>query len=101
MLFQSSEKRREALLALSRAAAVAIVHLHMREQAPRQPALHQRAERLLFHAPRRAAVEHGSYRGVADFVHDLRSLVERVDELRLLGGERLDAVDHTGLLCAL
>src|SRR3954462_7808288 len=55
---QRREEWSEALLALSRAAAVSIIDLHMCNQAARQPVLHQCRQGLLLHAPRGAAVEH-------------------------------------------
>ena len=50
MLFERREKRREALLAL-RPAAIAVVDLHVRDHALRQPALDERVERLFLHPP--------------------------------------------------
>src|SRR5438105_14392094 len=52
---QRREQRRKALLALAGAAAVAIVDLHVRDDALRQPAVDERRQWLLLHAARRAA----------------------------------------------
>src|SRR5262249_18982215 len=98
---ERGKERREALLALPRALAVAIVHLHVRDQALRHVLVDERRKRLLFHAARGAAVEHGARALLADRLHDLLRLGERVDERRLVRGERLDAVDDARLLGAL
>src|SRR6266513_1936701 len=82
---QRGEQRSEFLLALSRAAAVAIIQLHVRDHALRQPALDQRCKRLLLHAARGAAIEHALDRSAADVLHDAGGLLQRVDERRLLG----------------
>ena len=49
----------DVMLALAGPAAVAVVDLHVRDHALRQPAVDQRIERLLLHAPRGAAIDHG------------------------------------------
>jgi len=90
-----------ALLALTGPAAIAVVHLHVRDHALRQPALDERVERLFLHPPGRAAIEHAPDGRAADLLHHAGSFVERVDERRLLRRERLDAIDHSGFLCAL
>ena len=69
----------------------------MRDHALRQPAVDERAERLLLHAAGRAAVEHAAHRRATDLGHELRRLLERVDERRLLARKRLDAVNDPGL----
>jgi hypothetical protein len=49
--FEGSKERGKALLALARAAPVAVVHLDVCDHTLGQPALDQRVQRLLFHAP--------------------------------------------------
>ena len=50
---------REAHLALARAAAIGIVHLHVGDMARRHPAGHQHFDGFGFHLAGRAAVDHG------------------------------------------
>src|SRR6185503_9561184 len=95
---QRGDERREALLALTRALAVAVVHLHVRDHAFRQPALDELREAFLLHAPRRAAIDHGLDGRRIDLRHHAGGFFERVDERRLLRGERLDAVHHARFL---
>src|SRR2546425_1448680 len=94
---ERGKQRREFLLALPRALAVAIVQLHVGDHPLRQPAVHQRGKRLLLHAARGAAVEHAPDGRTVDLLHDVRGLLKGVDERGLLGRERLDAIDHAGL----
>src|SRR2546430_14139328 len=97
---QRGEQGSEFLLALSRAAAVAIVQLHVRDHPPRQPALDQRRKRLLLHAAPGAAIEHALDLSAADVLHHAGGLLQRVGERRLLRPERLHAIHNARLLRA-
>jgi hypothetical protein len=65
--------RRERVVALPRRAPVAVVELHMREQAGRPPALDQRGRRLGLGEPGRAGVEHRAQRGQPGRADDRRA----------------------------
>ena len=61
------------------------------------PAPYQVGDRLGLRLAGCRAVDHRSHRGAADRTHDLGRLRDRVDELRVVARQRLNAIDHAGL----
>ena len=95
---QRRDDGRDAVAALAGSAAIAVVQLHVADHAFREPAGEELGCARGFGERRGLRVEHRRERRRADLAHQRDRLVERVDLVGLVARQRLEEIDHAGLL---